>query len=95
MAFEAACSGTYQLDARDAATADVFSGAASYAPSPAYAWVRKMDGGDCELAMRCVGIISRPGDQFGASTDFVRLELLMREQTFDILLEKLKTLLGV
>jgi aspartate/methionine/tyrosine aminotransferase len=95
MAFEAACSGTYQLDARDAATADVFSGAASYAPSPAYAWVRKMDGGDCELAMRSVGIISRPGDQFGASTDFVRLELLMREQTFDILLEKLKTLLGV
>ena len=95
MAFEAACSGTYQLDARDTATADVFSGVASYAPSPAYAWVRKMDGGDCELAMRSVGLLSRPGVQCGASSDFVRLELLMREQTFEIFLEKLKMLLGV
>jgi len=85
----------YQLEPRDAPAPDAFSGEAAYAPSPAYAWVRRSDGGDCLAAMRGVGIIARPGTQFGASQAYARLELLMREPTFDILLSKLQTLLGV
>ena len=31
-----------------------------------------------------------PGTYFGATANFVRLELLMREQTFNLLLNKLR-----
>jgi len=90
-----AASPAYRLEGRDAPAADAFSAETSYEASPAYAWVQKLDGGDCLAAMASVGIVARPGGQFGVSHDFVRLELLMREQTFVILLAKLDTLLGV
>mmetsp|Transcript_37421 Transcript_37421/g.98995 ORF Transcript_37421/g.98995 Transcript_37421/m.98995 type:complete len:486 (-) Transcript_37421:201-1658(-) len=86
---------TYSLQARESPSFDAFSGASAYAPSPAYAWIQKLDGGDCMAAMLSVGIVGRPGSQFGATKAFARLELLMREQTFAIMVPKLASLLGV
>ena len=87
---------TFRLQSREPPSPDSYSGAESYEPSPAYAWVEllndTMHGGDASTAMRSVGIVGRTGTEFGASRRFVRLELLMREQTFDILAEKLRQL---
>ena len=83
----------YLLEPREAGARDTFSGEDRYRPSPAYAWIERTDGGNASAAMEQVGIEGRSGDQFGASISFIRLELLMREQTFDILLNKLAMLL--
>ena len=62
-----------------------------------YAWIelrdRSLHNGDATAAMRSVGLKTRSGDQFGAGVHFTRLELLMREETFTIVAEKLHTLL--
>ena len=95
----------FRLEPRDASTADTWSGARAYAPSPAYAWIEMgaSDGhartdryynGSALAAMASVGITARPGTLFGASRRFVRLQLLMREQTFSIMCEKLEALLS-
>ena len=63
---------------------------------PAYAWVELADdgsyGGDAASALASVGIIGRSGDQFGASARFARIELLMRDEDFELLCEKLESL---
>jgi len=88
----------FKLENRDAPATDCFSGEKSYESSPAYAWVELMSesayGGDALRAMASVGIEGRPGTLFGATRHFVRLELLMREQTFEIMCEKLQELMG-
>jgi aspartate/methionine/tyrosine aminotransferase len=79
----------FRLQARDPPGHDGFSGETAYESSPAYAWVEQLDGGDALTSMRSVGVIGRAGDQFGASSRYVRLELLMREETFELMVAKL------
>jgi len=87
----------FEVEVRDAPETDSFSGELAYEASPAYAWVRLTDDsppydGDAAAAMASVGIAGRPGDLFGATKRHVRLELLMREQTFGIMCDKLERL---
>ena len=87
----------YALERRDPAASDAFTGAATYEPSPAYAWVTLRDvsqhGGSALAAMASVGIRGRDGVAFGGTRAQCRLELLMREETFQLLAEKLRFLL--
>eukprot|EP00966_Prymnesium_polylepis_P161653 3736102-Prymnesium_polylepis.2 len=89
-----AASTTYRLEPRDADTSYTMLSDApgTYPPSPAYAWVEKLDGGHAYAAMREAGIRGRDGVHSGAAARFVRLELLMREETFVLLLGKLAAL---
>ena len=86
-----------RLEPREPPSPDAFSGAEAYEASPAYAWIELTDtsrfGGDATAAMASVGIKGRPGGAFGAPARFVRLQLLMREETFEILAAKLERLL--
>lgn len=87
----------YQLAPRDPAAYDSFSGTEGYAASPAYAWITLTNStqhqGDAMVAMASVGIKGRGGPKFGADKCHVRLELLMREETFELLAVKLERLL--
>ena len=71
----------FRLTELEAPRADAFSGQATYAPSPAYAWVELTDAslyeGSALKAMASVGIVGRAGTEFGASALFVRLEPIM------------------
>ena len=49
-------------------------------------------GGNATAAMASVGIHGRAGPQFGGLNRQVRLELLMREETFELLAAKLRKL---
>eukprot|EP00966_Prymnesium_polylepis_P285353 6591619-Prymnesium_polylepis.1 len=82
----------WRLDSRDAAAHDTWSATDGYPPSPAYAWLEKLDGGDANAALEVAGVRGRPGWQFGVSNRFVRIELLMREATFNIMASKLEAL---
>lgn len=84
-----ASSAFFSLQAREAASRDAWSGADGYEPSPAYAWIHQLDGGDATASMRAAGIVGRSGAKYGAAAPYVRLELLMREATFDVMLGKL------
>ena len=87
----------FSLEPRCPAGPDSFTGEESYEASPAYAWVELKStaryGGDAMAAMASVGIHGRSGEKFGSPVRYVRLQLLMRQQTFDILCEKLQVLL--
>jgi len=48
--------------------------------------VRQVDGGDAAASLKAAGVAGRSGTAYGAGADFVRLELLMREQTFEVML---------
>ena len=89
----------FKLNARDAPSPDTFSGEVRYQASPAYAWIeltdRRLYEGDALAAMASVGVRGRGGVGYGATERFVRLELLMREQTFQVMCEKLQTLVRV
>ena len=87
-------SAAFELQALDPAAKDAFSDETDYAPSPAYAWVKQLDGGDAAASLRAAGVVGRPGVAYGASVAFVRIELLMREQTFNVMLEKLRKMHG-
>ena len=84
-----ASSTSFSLQAREVASRDSWSAADGYAPSPAYAWIQQLDGGDATASMRAAGIVGRSGAKYGATDAYVRLELLMREATFDVMLGKL------
>ena len=87
-------SAAFELQALDPAAKDAFSDETDHAPSPAYAWVKQLDGGDAAASLRAAGVVGRPGVAYGASVAFVRIELLMREQTFNVMLEKLRKMHG-
>lgn len=89
----------FRLEPRDPPSADTFSGVREYEASPAYAWIELTDAslfnGSALTAMESVGIAGRGGSSYGETDDrHVRLELLMREQTFEILCRKLEKLVG-
>ena len=60
--------------------------------SPAYAWLRCTKAADCfSSLLQGAGITGRAGTQFGASSDYLRLELLMGSRDFDAMQRKLRT----
>ncbi|KAJ4771540.1 Tryptophan aminotransferase-related protein 4 [Rhynchospora pubera] len=65
-------------------------------PSPAYAWLKceNEEDADCAEVLMKGGIISRCGTKFGASTQYTRLSLLMTDDHFEMLLQKLKPLVA-
>ncbi|KAG9456855.1 hypothetical protein H6P81_001363 [Aristolochia fimbriata] len=61
-------------------------------PSPGYAWVRceREEDEDCYAVLRDAGIIGRAGTQFAAESRYVRLSLLKSEDTFDLMLTRIR-----
>ena len=74
----------FRLEPRDAPARDSWSGQDNYPASPAYAWIERLDGRDALAALAGVGVVGRNGTVFGAAKRFVRVELLMREATFQV-----------
>ncbi|KAL2636445.1 hypothetical protein R1flu_007924 [Riccia fluitans] len=61
-------------------------------PTPAFAWLRCGEVEDCELFLRQYGILTRSGSYFGSQANYVRLSLLDRRATFEILVDRLEKL---
>lgn len=47
---------------------------------------------DCMAVLEGGGLLGRPGPAFGSDPSHMRLELLMRAETFDMMAEKLQRL---
>lgn len=47
---------------------------------------------DCMATLGRGGIVGRPGPAFGSDASHVRLELLMRAENFDFMVQKLQRL---
>ena len=73
---------------------DRFSGAVAYEPSPAYAWLQYLVATNvtAPAAMLKVGVAGRSGLGYGKDDRYIRLELLMRDVTFDAMMRKLERL---
>ena len=84
-------SACYSLQPRGGRATDMWSGK-TYAPSPAYAWIRCVSGNDCYQTMLSAGVRGRAGPKFGANKDHVRLELLLGEPDFQSMLGLLRKL---
>ncbi|GAB4861090.1 hypothetical protein Ancab_036248 [Ancistrocladus abbreviatus] len=66
-------------------------------PSPAYAWFKcnREEDNDCYGVLRAAGIISRNGSMFGNPDGrYVRLSLIKSQDDFDLLLQRIQTLLS-
>ncbi|KAL3675679.1 hypothetical protein R1sor_025627 [Riccia sorocarpa] len=61
-------------------------------PTPAFAWLRCEEVEDCELYMRQNGILTRSGSYFGSQARYVRLSMLDRRATFEVLVDRLEKL---
>lgn len=64
-------------------------------PSPAYLWLtctHAQRDPDCWGTLASVGVIGRPGGVYGGTASQVRIELLMRAETFDKMMVKLQDL---
>nr|AKJ88111.1 TAA on Y chromosome [Marchantia polymorpha] len=61
-------------------------------PAPAFAWLRCNEEADCERFLRHSGILTRSGGYFGSNTSFVRLSMLDRRASFEILIDRLEKL---
>ncbi|KAJ3695037.1 hypothetical protein LUZ60_000414 [Juncus effusus] len=63
-------------------------------PSPAYAWLKceNEEETDCSEVLMKGGIISRGGSAFNYSTRYTRLSLIKTNDDFEMLLNKMKTL---
>ncbi|KAF8408288.1 hypothetical protein HHK36_007437 [Tetracentron sinense] len=60
---------------------------------PAFAWLKcEGDIEDCESLLRGHKILTRNGKQFGASTKYVRVSMLDRDETFDLFIERLSSI---
>lgn len=61
-----------------------------------YAWLHceREEDADCTDVMLKGGIIGRAGDEFGASTRYVRLSMLKRQSNFDNLAAHLSDLVA-
>ncbi|KAA8540784.1 hypothetical protein F0562_024297 [Nyssa sinensis] len=63
----------------------------TFAPNPAFAWL-KCEGEeieDCEGFLRSHKILTRGGEHFGGSSKYVRVSMLDRERTFNLLIQRL------
>lgn len=63
-------------------------------PRPAFAWLKceGKEDEDCEKLLKSNRIISRSGRHFGAPQTYVRLSIIDRNQTFNLLLDRLSTI---
>ncbi|GLJ30972.1 hypothetical protein SUGI_0618300 [Cryptomeria japonica] len=64
-------------------------------PQPAFAWVKcegRDDEEDCAKLLRSHGIITRSGRHFGAPQNYVRLSILDRNHTFNLLIDRLSAI---
>ena len=59
-------------------------------PSPAYAWVRTSSGEDAHAKLMKLGIRSSSGIHYGMNASYARLQLMMRDEDFFVLLSKLR-----
>lgn len=55
----------------------------------AFAWLRCNKVTDCQAFLKKKGIITRSGRYFGAGLEYVRLSMLERSQSFEILVDRL------
>ncbi|KAI9399221.1 hypothetical protein POPTR_002G063800v4 [Populus trichocarpa] len=64
------------------------------APSPAFAWLKceKEEDKNCFEVLKTSNIIGREGSLFGAESRFVRLSLVQSQDDFDLLLQRMETL---
>ena len=85
----------WRLEPRDPPKLDRFSGEVAYEPSPAYAWLLYLVATNvtAPAAMLKVGVAGRSGLGYGKDDRFIRLELLMRDVTFDAMMRKLERLM--
>ena len=84
----------WRVEPRDPPKLDRFSGEVAYEPSPAYAWLQYLVATNvtAPAAMLKVGVAGRSGLGYGKDDRFIRLELLMRDVTFDAMMRKLERL---
>lgn len=64
-------------------------------PQPAFAWLKcegRGDEEDCAKLLRSHGIITRSGRHFGAPQNYVRLSILDRNHTFNLLMDRLSSI---
>ncbi|CAM6113929.1 unnamed protein product [Calypogeia fissa] len=60
--------------------------------TPAFAWLRCNEEEDCEKFLGLHGILTRGGFHFGADASFVRISMVDRRSTFEILIDRLEAL---
>ncbi|CAM6126897.1 unnamed protein product [Calypogeia fissa] len=60
--------------------------------TPAFAWLRCDLEEDCEEYLRLHGILTRSGVYFGADASFVRISMVDRRSSFEILVDRLEAL---
>ncbi|XP_010261034.1 PREDICTED: tryptophan aminotransferase-related protein 3-like [Nelumbo nucifera] len=65
-------------------------------PSPAYAWLKceNEEDKDCYAVLKAAGIIGRAGAVFGADSRYVRLSLLKSQDDFDLLMQRIESLVS-
>ncbi|CAK9174144.1 unnamed protein product [Ilex paraguariensis] len=65
-------------------------------PSPAYAWFKceREENKDCYAVLSAAGITGRDGNLFGAGSGYVRLSLIRTQDDFDLMLQKMETLVS-
>ncbi|KAM6594423.1 tryptophan aminotransferase-related protein 2 [Cannabis sativa] len=62
-------------------------------PHPAFAWLRCKDGiEDCESFLKGHKILTRGGRHFGASSSYVRVSMLDRDDTYKMFLKRLSSI---
>ncbi|KAI4346547.1 hypothetical protein L6164_007436 [Bauhinia variegata] len=65
-------------------------------PSTAYAWLKceREEDKDCYTVLRAAGINGHPGSNYSADDRYMRLSLIRSKDDFEILINKLKTLVA-
>ncbi|XP_072998595.1 uncharacterized protein [Typha latifolia] len=61
---------------------------------PAFAWMKceEEEIKDCESFLRSLKILTRSGKHFGAGTNYVRVSMLDRDETFDLFIKRISSL---
>lgn len=71
-----------------------FSGL-KFEPMPAFAWLKCEGSGesdDCESLLRRNNIMTRGGEHFGADAKYARVSMMDRDETFQLLVQRLATI---
>jgi len=64
----------------------------NHTPTPAFAWLRCNREPDCRAFLKARGIITRSGHHFGAGPEFVRVSMLERNHSFELVVQRLASL---